>query len=131
MMATALKRPSLVVTAAAVAAAGCGGHGNELQRTTQCLRDNHARPHPLPQPLSNPLRESGWHARTFAVGSNDLIVIAGSSEAAAGRIHRRLARAIDTVDPSRPAPQQRGRLVYVWATTPSPSDRALARRCLG
>jgi hypothetical protein len=123
--------PGLIVIAVVLAAAGCGGHRNDLKAATQCLRDNHARPHPPPAPLSNPLRESGWHAQTFAVGSNDLILIAGSNEEAAGRIHRRLTRAVDAVDPSRPAPQQRGRLVYVWATAPSPANRALVRRCLG
>ncbi|HEY6961329.1 MAG TPA: hypothetical protein VI408_05495 [Gaiellaceae bacterium] len=98
---------------------------------TQCLRDGHPRPHPLPPALSNPLRESGWRTRTFAVGANDLVVVAADSDAAAGQARQRLARANETVDPSRPPPHQRGRFVYAWAEQPSPADRALVGRCIG
>jgi hypothetical protein len=126
------QRPSLLVIAAVfVGAAGCGGHGNKLAQATQCLRDGHARPHPLPPALSNPLRESGWRTRTFAVGSNDLVVVAADSDAAAGQARQRLARASEAVGPNAPPPHRRGRFVYAWAERPSPADRALVSRCIG
>lgn len=121
--------------AAVVGAAGCGGHGgghgDALASVTQCLRDQQARPHALPAPLSNPLRESGWRVRTFEVGTNDLVVVAASSDAAAGQARRRLARAVDALDPTKPAPHQLGKLVYVWDERPSPANQAVVRHCLG
>jgi len=123
--------PSLVVIAAVVGAAGCGGHGDDLARATQCLENNHARPHALPPALSNPLRETGWRTRTFALGSNELVVVAADSDSAATQAHRRLARAADALGPGSPPPQQHGRLVYVWDNPPSSSERAVVRHCIG
>ena len=126
------QRPSLVLIAVVAGAAGCGGgHGDDLTQATRCLEDNHARPHALPAQFSNPLRETGWRVRTFDVGNNDLVVVAAKSDAAASQAHRRLARAVDTVDAAKPPPQQRGRLVYVCASEPSPSERAVVRHCIG
>jgi hypothetical protein len=59
------------------------------------------------------------------------VVVAANSDAAAGQARQRLARANETVDPSRPPPHQRGTFVYAWAEPPRPSDQALVSRCIG
>jgi hypothetical protein len=128
------QRPRLVLIAAAAAvvgAAGCGGHGDDLASATTCLRDHDAHQHAVPPLVSHPFRESGWRTRTFAVGSNGLVVVATDSDAAARQARRRLAEAVNAVDSSKPQPQRRGRLVYVWDDPPSASDRAVVRSCLG
>jgi hypothetical protein len=125
------QRPSLVVIAVVVGTAGCGGHGDELERATQCLRDNHAHPHAAPPLVSHSFRESGWRTRTVSIDSNGLVIVATGNDAAARQARRRLAQAVNTADASNPPPHQRGSLVYVWDDPPSASDRAVVSRCLG
>jgi hypothetical protein len=122
------QRPSLVLIAAALGAAGCGGgHGDDLASATKCLRDHDAHQHAAPPVVSHSFSESGWRTRTFAVGDNGLVVVATNSDAAAREARRRLAQAAGA---NHSQPQQRGRLVYVWDDPPSASDRAVARACL-
>jgi hypothetical protein len=119
----------LVVVAFGVTA--CGHKQDALGRATDCLRDHHARVVVQPTTLVKAFARKRSSFRSFRMSDNVLTVVSTPTAAAAMDAYRRANKAHAAVDPSRPAPLRRGRIVYWWAQPPSPSQRMVVRRCVG
>jgi hypothetical protein len=121
---------SLIAIMFVVAVSACGGKADALAKATHCLRDRDARVTAEPRPLADLSRQRGWAIRRFLIGDNGLNLLVTRTDAAAREAYRRVAEAHAAIDPTRPAPHRHERIVYWWDAPPTPSDRAILRKCV-
>lgn len=110
---------------------GCNRKPDALRRATDCLRDNRAQV-TVQQPwIVKLVAGTRWSLRRFLVTDNAVNIVSTLSDVDATEVYWRAVDARIAVDPTRPAPLRHGRIVYWWDQPPSPSERALVRRCIG
>jgi hypothetical protein len=119
------------VALAFLATTGCGDTPDELARLTGCLRKHDARFVAESPATVQLLHRNGWRIQSLGVGANQLTIVATQTTDAARQAQTALRNATGVIDPTRPSPHRRGKLVYWWADAPSGSERAMLQACSG
>jgi hypothetical protein len=94
------------------------------------VRDHHARVVVQPRSIVKLTAGTQSSFRRFLIADNGLNLLSSPTDAVAAEAYRRVAKAHVAIDPTRPGPHRRGRIVYWWDKPPSPSERAVVRRCV-
>jgi hypothetical protein len=120
-----------VALAFLAATTGCGETPDELARLTGCLRKHDTHVVDESPTMARLARRKGWKMQSLRVGANELTIVATPTTNAAEQAQTTLRKARDAIDPNRPPPHRRGKLVYWWTATPSGSERAVFQACGG